>query len=242
VLSGSELARWFASSIEVIPAVDVLGDDAVRLRRGAYDDVVEQPGDPLALAAAFAAAGARRVHLVDLDGARSGRVRPGLVRLVAATVAPVRLQASGGIRSLADGRALLEAGADRVVVGTAALPDPAPWAEAFGEAVVVALDVRDGGVRSAGWTKGSGLALGDAVERCLAAGITRVLCTAIDRDGTLAGPDLELVGSVTRSGLHVLAAGGVRTPADVEALAAEGAEAAIVGRALLTEAPPDVPR
>jgi phosphoribosylformimino-5-aminoimidazole carboxamide ribotide isomerase len=226
------LERWLEAEIEVIPAVDVLGEGAVRLHQGAYDDVVERAGDPVELARAFAEAGARRIHLVDLDGARAGRVRPDLVRGVAAAVSPVSLQASGGIRSLGDARSLLAAGADRVVVGTAAFPDPAPWAE-LGDRLVVALDVREGQVRTAGWTGGSGLTLDDAARRCRDAGITRVLCTAIDRDGTLAGPDLELVREVAATGLRVLAAGGVRSPEDIAALAAAGAEAAIVGRALL---------
>src|SRR5207248_9888884 len=129
---------WFEQEIEVIPAVDVLGEDAVRLERGDYDAVVERAGDPTALAGRWIEAGARRIHLVDLDGARSGRVRPELVRAVAEAAAPARLQASGGIRSLADAAALLDAGADRVIVGTAAFPDPGPWVEALGERVVVA--------------------------------------------------------------------------------------------------------
>ena len=224
---------WFSQIIEVIPAVDVLGEEAVRLHRGDYDTVVERAADPVALARRWVEAGACRVHLVDLDGARSGRVRPDLVREVAAAVAPVPLQASGGIRSLEDARSLLAAGADRVIVGTAAWPDPTPWAEELGAALVVALDVRDGTVRAAGWTEESGLSVAEAVERCLAAGVDRVLCTAIERDGTLAGPDLDLVELVAGRGLHVLAAGGVRSPEDVAALAAAGAEAAVVGRALL---------
>jgi phosphoribosylformimino-5-aminoimidazole carboxamide ribotide isomerase len=226
------LERWLETEIEVIPAVDVLGEGAVRLHQGAYDDVVERAGDPVELARAFAEAGAWRIHLVDLDGARAGRVRPELVRDVAAAVAPAPLQASGGIRSLDDALSLLAAGADRVVVGTAAFPDPSPWAE-LGERLVVALDVRNGQVRTAGWTEGSGLALEDAAGRCRDAGVSRVLCTAIDRDGTLAGPDLELVRQVAATGLRVLAAGGVRAPEDIGALAAAGAEAAVVGRALL---------
>jgi phosphoribosylformimino-5-aminoimidazole carboxamide ribotide isomerase len=233
------LSQWLDLAIEVIPAVDVLGQGAVRLHRGDYDQVVEEAGDPVTLARRFAAGGARRIHLVDLDGARAGRARPELVRLVAGAVAPTPLQASGGIRSLADAEALLEAGADRVVIGTSAFPDPAPWASALGARLVVALDVRDDTVRTAGWTAQSGLSRQRAVELCLAAGVRRVLCTAIDRDGTLSGPDLGLVASVADSGLHVLAAGGVRSPSDVAALADVGAEAAVVGRAILAGQAPE---
>jgi phosphoribosylformimino-5-aminoimidazole carboxamide ribotide isomerase len=220
---------WFEQEIEVIPAVDVLGEEAVRLHKGSYDDVVDRAADPVELAARWVESGARRVHLVDLDGARSGRVRPGLVRSVAGRIAPVPLQASGGIRSLADAHALIAAGADRVIVGTAAWPDPTPWFE-LGDALVLALDVRDGQVRAAGWTEETGISVGEAAKR---AGSARVLVTAIDRDGTLAGPDVELVRTVAAAGLRVLAAGGVRSPEDVQALAAAGAEAAVVGRALL---------
>ncbi|HEY0416085.1 MAG TPA: HisA/HisF-related TIM barrel protein [Gaiellaceae bacterium] len=221
---------WFSLEIPVLPAVDVLGEEAVRLRRGAYDDVVERAADPVALAERWVELGASRLHLVDLDGARSGGVRPALVRRVAALGVPV--QASGGIRSRADADALLDAGADRVVVGTAAWPDPEPWLD-LGEALVLAVDVRDGVVRTAGWTAAGELAWEDAVERARGA---RILLTAIDRDGTLAGPDLALVGEATARGARVLAAGGVRSPADVAALARAGAEAAVVGRALLAGA------
>ncbi len=227
------LDGWLDGPIEIIPAVDVLGASAVRLHQGDYDAIVADAGDPVALAGVWARAGATRVHLVDLDGARSGRVRPEIVFAVAAAISPVKLQASGGIRSLADAQALLAAGADRVIVGTAAFPDVRPWVEALGEQLVVALDVRDGQVRTGGWLQGSGFALEDAVARCLDAGVVRVHCTAIDRDGTLAGPDLDLVASVASSGLAVLAAGGVSSPADLVTLAHAGAEAAVVGRALL---------
>ena len=227
------LDGWLDGPIEIIPAVDVLGTSAVRLHQGDYDAIVADAGDPVALAGVWARAGASRVHLVDLDGARSGRVRPEIVFAVAAAISPVKLQASGGIRSLADAQALLAAGADRVIVGTAAFPNVRPWVEALGEQLVVALDVRDGQVRTGGWLEGSGFAVEDAVARCLDAGVVRVHCTAIDRDGTLAGPDLELVASVAASGLAVLAAGGVSAPTDLVSLAEAGAEAAVVGRALL---------
>src|SRR5256885_13366884 len=130
------LERWLEAAIEVIPAVDVLGEGAVRLHQGAYDEVVARAGDPVDLARAFAEAGAARIHLVDLDGARSGRVRPELARAVAAAIAPAVLQASGGIRSLDDARALLEAGAPRAGVGTAPLPPPAPRARPRGGPLV----------------------------------------------------------------------------------------------------------
>jgi len=218
---------WYEEAIEVIPAVDVLGTDAVRLEQGDYESVVAQGGDPVGLARRWVEAGARRIHLVDLDGARSGRVRPELVRTVAEIGVPV--QASGGIRSLDDARALLDAGADRVVVGTAAWPDPQPWFE-LGDALVLALDVRDGELRAAGWTVGTGLRYEDALARSLG---RRLLVTAIDRDGTLSGPDLALVRQAVEAGGRVLAAGGIRSTDDVAALAVAGAEAAIVGRALL---------
>ena len=220
---------WFDLPIEVIPAVDVLGGEAVRLVRGDYSRVVERAGHPRELAERWVRAGARRLHVVDLDGARDGRVDPALVAEVAALGVPV--QASGGIRSLDDARALLDAGADRVVVGTAAWPDPARWL-ALGDTVVLAVDVLDGVVRTAGWTKSAGLPLAEALERAEGA---RILVTAIDRDGTLTGPDLELVRAAA-AGRRVVAAGGVRSPHDVVRLRDAGAEAVIAGRALLSPA------
>lgn len=221
---------WFDLPIEVIPAVDVLSGEAVRLARGDYDRVVERAGHPVALAERWVRAGARRLHLVDLDGARNGHLDPALVAQIAALGVPV--QASGGIRSIDDARALLDAGADRVVVGTAAWPDPARWL-ALGDAVVLAVDVLDGVVRTAGWTKSAGLSLTEALKRAEGA---RVLVTAIDRDGTLSGPNLELVRTAA-AGRRVIAAGGVRSPQDVFALQEAGAEAVVAGRALLRSTP-----
>src|SRR4051812_1750723 len=218
---------WFDLAIPVYPAVDVLGNTAVRLRKGSYDEIVERAEDPVDLAFSWVRGGARRIHLVDLDGARSGTVRPKLVEAIARVGVPV--QASGGIRTRDDALRLLFAGADRVVVGTAAWPDPTPWLE-LGEQVILALDVLNGEVRSAGWLEGTGLTLEQALDRT---GDARILVTGIDRDGTLSGPDLELVAAATAGGRRVLAAGGVRSPDDVEALAAAGAEAVVVGRALL---------
>ena len=221
---------------QLIPAVDLLGEEAVRLERGDYQRVTLREADPGTLVTRFVEAGARLVHVVDLDGARSGRLRPELIGRLAAAAAPAEVQASGGIRSVADAEALLTAGAARVVVGTAAFATEdavARSAAALGAALVVAIDVREGRVAARGWRDETGLGVPEAVDRCAAAGVARLLCTAIERDGTLEGPDLALLREVVASGIPVLAAGGVASEADVAAIEEAGCEAAIVGRALL---------
>jgi phosphoribosylformimino-5-aminoimidazole carboxamide ribotide isomerase len=159
------------------------------------------------------------------------------VGALAAAASPTPVQASGGIRSVEDAHALLGAGAARVVVGTAALATPGALAElagAFGERLVVAVDARAGRVAVAGWSRMTELSPDELAERCAEAGVRRLLCTAIDRDGTMGGPDLDLLERVRdRSGLPVLAAGGIRSEEDLGALAALGLEGAVVGRALL---------
>lgn len=225
------------ASFTVIPAVDLLGEAAVRLERGEFDRVVAREADPVALVERFVEAGARLLHVVDLDGARSGRTRPELVRRLAAVASPARIQASGGVRSPRDAERLLEAGAARVVVGTAAFAAPDAlerYAAALDGRLVVAVDVRAGRVVTGGWSQETELTAEDAAERCAAAGVSRLLCTAVERDGTLEGPDLDLLARVlARSGLPVLAAGGIRSRADLAAVERLGCEGAIVGRALL---------
>jgi phosphoribosylformimino-5-aminoimidazole carboxamide ribotide isomerase len=222
---------------QLVPAVDVLGGEAVRLERGAFERVGVRAGDPVELARRLAGMRPPWLHVVDLEGARSGGARPELVAEIAAAVAPVPVQAAGGVRSPDDALALVGAGAARVVVGTAAFSAPgalAPYVEALGERLVVAVDVRDGRVAVAGWERSSGLGVEEAVESCVGAGVARLLCTAINRDGTLSGPDLGLLARVRElSGLPVLAAGGIRSREDLDALAGIGLEGAVVGRALL---------
>jgi phosphoribosylformimino-5-aminoimidazole carboxamide ribotide isomerase len=224
-------------AFRVVPAVDVLGDEAVRLERGDFDRVVRREADPIAVVERVAAAGARLVHLVDLSAARRGRPRPRLVRRVVEAAGSTHVQAAGGIRSLDDARRLLEAGAWRVVIGTAAFGGDTAlerYAGELGDRLVVAIDVRDGFVAVRGWQGTTALDVESAVRRCLEGGVHRLLCTAIERDGTLAGPDVELLARVCElSGLPVLAAGGIRSLDDLAAVAAVGCEGAIVGRALL---------
>ncbi len=226
-----------AETFRVIPAIDVLGSEAVRLVRGDYDEVSHRVSDPLALIREVSAAGADLVHVVDLTGARTGRVRPELFRDVVDAAGSTRVQASGGVRSVKDATALVSVGVDRVAVGTAAFGEDTllrALVDNLAERLVVALDVRDGTVAVRGWRAATGLTVEGAIDRCLVAGVQRLLCTAIERDGTLAGPALPLLERVVlRSGLPVLAAGGVRSLDDARATRAIGCEGVIVGRALL---------
>ncbi|HZQ88605.1 MAG TPA: HisA/HisF-related TIM barrel protein [Gaiellaceae bacterium] len=222
---------------QLIPAVDVLDGRAVRLEKGAFDAVAREAGDPFELARAFAASRPPLLHAVVLHAARDGGAPVEIARRLGAAIAPVPLQIGGGVRSPADAYALLGAGAARVIVGTAAFEQgPEAYVDALGDRLVVAVDIRDGEVRVRGWEQGSGLSADEAVDRCNAAGVARLLCTAIDRDGTLGGPDLELMERVARRFAGpVLAAGGVRGKGDLGALAALGLEGAVVGRALLEQ-------
>ena len=223
---------------QLIPAVDVVGTEAVRLHQGAFDEIVARAGDPAdarsPLLGRPAAVRARRRSRRRADRARSG---PSSSAPWRRPRRPPPVQASGGIRSLDDARALLAAGAARIVVGTAALDAPDALAElagALGERLVVAVDARGGRVAVAGWSRMTELSPDEFAERCAEAGVRRLLCTAVDRDGTMAGPDLELLGRVRdRSGLPVLAAGGIRSEEDLDVLASLGLEGAVVGRALL---------
>lgn len=216
--------------MQLIPAVDLLGEYAVRLERGDYERVLFR--HPVAgFLARVVATRPPLVHLVDLDGARTGVVRPALIARCVAAAGDVPLQVSGGLRRIEDALEVVAAGARRVIVGTAAWADPAAmdaFVAALGDRLVVALDVRDGQVQVRGWTASTGLTVPDALARCRAAGVTRVHVTAIERDGTLGGPNLELYALACASGLAVVAAGGVRDE-DLTALEEVGCEAAIMG-------------
>jgi phosphoribosylformimino-5-aminoimidazole carboxamide ribotide isomerase len=217
----------------IVPAVDVLDGRAVRLLRGDYDSVEVEAGDPLALVREAAAAAPPLVHVVALGAARDGGAPVELARAVVEAAAPVPVQLGGGVRSVADARALADAGVARVMVGTAAFGD-IPLHD-FVEAVelVVAVDVADGVVRTAGWRESAGLTTAQALERCADAGVRNLLCTSIDRDGTRGGPDLDLLREVRAFDGHVLAAGGIRDGDDVEAVRALGIDGVVVGRAWL---------
>jgi phosphoribosylformimino-5-aminoimidazole carboxamide ribotide isomerase len=221
-------------TFEVIPAIDVLEGRVVRLRAGGRGAVTIEGGDPVELATRFADEGAGRLHLVDLDGAFTGKPSLDLLRSIA-TATELPVQVGGGYRSLDSVAAALEAGANRVMVGTAAL-DPAFLAAAvsrFGDGLVVAIDARDGLVVVDGWTRASSSSPSSFATRCADAGVARLLVTSTARDGSLAGPDLELLYEVLACGLPTIAAGGIASVADLLAVREAGCEAAISGSALL---------
>jgi len=221
-----------------MPAVDLLGGRVVRLEQGRYDRVTAYPVEPAALARAYAAAGAPWLHIVDLDAARSGRRSPEHAALLRELwgVPGLRIQLGGGLRGEAEIRAALAGVADRVIVGTLAATEPELVGRLAAETgrIVAGLDCRDGRVRTHGWLEDAGIEPAGLVARLAGAGARDFLVTGIDRDGTGRGPDVELIGSVRRAvpGL-LLAAGGVGSAADVDAAVAAGADAVVVGKAML---------
>lgn len=214
----------------VIPAIDVLEGRCVRLSEGRREHVTIEGGQPEAAAARFVAEGARSLHLVDLDGAFSGRATPGLLERVATAGVPV--QVGGGLRDAEAVQAALDAGAARAMIGTAALTGARELAEQFGDRLVVAVDARNGKVVTDGWVAESELTAGELARRCADAGVRRLLVTSTRRDGSLAGPDLPLLEDVLAAGLPVLAAGGIAALDDLAALRDLGCEGAVVGSAL----------
>ena len=226
-----------------MPAIDLREGHVVRLRQGDYARESRYAVDAIALADSHAQAGARWLHMVDLDGARTGEFAN--LRTIEAIARAGRLavQAGGGVRDEAGLRRLFDAGVARAVVGSIALREPEVverWITRFGaERIVIALDARCvGGVwklPSAGWTQDEAATLDDLAPRFAGAGARHLLCTDIARDGMLSGPNLELYAHLRRiaPALSLIASGGIRDIADLQALRGSGVAAAVLGRSLL---------
>jgi phosphoribosylformimino-5-aminoimidazole carboxamide ribotide isomerase len=221
------------------PAIDIRGGQAVRLLQGDYERETAYDADPVDAATRWAEEGAEFLHVVDLDGAKAGEPRnlEAVRRIAAAVECPI--QVGGGLREMAALDAVIEAGAERVVIGTAALRDPeflAAALAAHGERVVVSVDAREGKVSLSGWTEATDRDVADAVAELGSRGVARFLCTAIEVDGTMEGPataELNRIAAATDA--QVIASGGVGTLAHLKALADDAApniEGAIVGKAL----------
>jgi 1-(5-phosphoribosyl)-5-[(5-phosphoribosylamino)methylideneamino] imidazole-4-carboxamide isomerase/N-(5'phosphoribosyl)anthranilate isomerase len=225
----------------LLPAVDVAGGQAVRLVQGEAGSETGY-GDPIEAARDWASQGASWIHLVDLDAAFGRGSNAGVIQAVIDSVEDVRVELSGGIRDDASLEAALATGAQRVNIGTAALEDPA-WTERvialYGDRIAVGLDVRGTTLAARGWTREGG-DLWEVLERLEQAGCARYVVTDVAKDGTLAGPNLELLGEVLdRTGKPVVASGGISSVDDLRALRSltdAGLEGAIVGKALYTGA------
>ena len=223
---------------EVIPAIDLRGGRCVRLYQGDFAKETVFSNDPVGVARRWEAAGAPRIHVVDLDGAASGRpVNTSIVEAIAGAVS-IPIQVGGGLRTIEAIELLLARGAQRVVLGTSAAEDPALVGEAaqrFGEAIVVGVDARDGLVATHGWVKAQAISAVDLIKRMEALDVRRFVYTDIARDGALTGPAVDSIGDLLAStGAAIIASGGVSSLADLEQLAGLGIEGAIVGRAIYT--------
>jgi phosphoribosylformimino-5-aminoimidazole carboxamide ribotide isomerase len=223
---------------DLIPAIDLRGGRCVRLLQGDYAHETVYSEHPAATAAGWTEAGAKILHVVDLDGAASGRpVNLEALRAIRRSTAAT-IEYGGGLRDDEAIRAALDAGADRIVLGTALINHP-QWVEQLcaemAERVVVGIDARDGRVATDGWQVTSSVTTEELVERANGLGVQWGLFTDIQRDGTLAGPNLEALQAVARrASFGVLASGGMSSIADLEAARDAGAAGAIIGRALYT--------
>lgn len=225
--------------MEVIPAIDLRGGRCVRLFQGDYGKETVFSDDPAAVARRWHESGATRIHVVDLDGARSGvRANRQAVEQIAA-VAQVPIQLGGGIRTADSAVAALQAGVDRVVFGTAAIETPGEVDDALkrlgASRVIVSVDARQGKVAIRGWTADTAVEAVDLMREMVSRGVVRFMYTDIARDGTSAHPNFEsieaILGSIDRP---IIAAGGIAEIADLERLARIGVEAAVCGKAIYT--------
>ncbi len=223
----------------ILPAIDLYGGKAVRLLHGDYDRMTVYSDDPVQVARDFMACGAAHIHIVDLEGARTGETpHLDLIRRIAAC--GLEAEVGGGIRSEETAARYIEAGVARVILGTAAVTDPALLARLtakYGARIAVSVDVRDGYAAIRGWTQQSALTCDALCARLQEAGVETVICTDISRDGAMRGANRDLYAQLTaRYRMRFIASGGVSSIEDVAALCATGLYGAIVGKAYYTGA------
>ena len=224
--------------IEMIPATDLIGGRCVRLTQGDYTSRKTYYRAPLEAALRFEEAGARRLHMVDLDGAKAAEPQNLAVLERIAAKTSLEVQYGGGIKSRAALRSVFDAGARRAVCGSVAVREPelfARWIAEFGpERLILGADVRDGVVAIQGWTERSERTAPELIETFLPAGLRQVVCTDISRDGMLCGPAVALYADLQRRfpQVEITVSGGVSSPDDIARLEREGLRSVIVGKAL----------
>lgn len=224
--------------MQVIPAVDIKGGKCVRLYQGNYNQETVFSDDPIAMALKWQAQGARRLHIVDLDGAASGEPRniAAIEAIVKQTGLPVQL--GGGIRDETTIKKLLDIGIQRVILGTAAIEQPElirKLCQKYNEAIIAGIDARDGIVAIYGWKKNTTVTALDLSQQMATLGVPRILYTDIKRDGTLTEPNyLAIAELIDKSKLPVIAAGGISAISHLKKLKKIGVEGVIIGKALYT--------
>jgi phosphoribosylformimino-5-aminoimidazole carboxamide ribotide isomerase len=221
---------------EVIPAIDILNGKCVRLKQGRYDAETVYSKNPLEIARKWESQGAKRLHIVDLDGARTGI--PKNIEIIKSITREINLpvQTGGGIRNFDLIKQLLGFGADRVILGTTAVNNPnmlGRFCREFGEHIAVAIDAKDGKAATDGWTKVSKKDTLTLAREAIDLGVKRFIYTDISRDGMLAGPNFEGIRNFVSSiRVPVIASGGISSKEDIEKLKQTGAEGCILGKAL----------
>lgn len=226
------------STFELLPAIDLAGGRVVRLRQGDFERMDVYDDDPIRVARTFADAGARWLHIVDLDGARAGQPRHGaeIAGILRAVGGRLACEVAGGLRMEAAVRHVLESGARRAVLGTRAIQDRAMVGRLVGQhgtdRIAVAIDVRNGVAIGDAWRQGAdGQPVAATITGLMDVGVASFEVTAIDRDGLLGGPDLALLASAVALGPRIIASAGIRSVSDIRAVREVGCAGAIIGRA-----------
>ena len=226
--------------MNIIPAIDLIGGKAVRLVKGDYDKVTVYSDDPAAVAESFERAGAKYLHVVDLDGAKDGTTAnfETIKKIIERT--DLSVEVGGGIRTLERVRQYIDVGVDRVIIGTAAVTDPDFLREVvklYGEKIVVGVDIKDGFVAIKGWLEISELSCKEFCKKLEALGVKTIICTDISKDGMMSGTNRELYRELyDEFELNIIASGGVSSMEDIAVLSNMGLFGAIVGKAIYTGA------
>ncbi|NQT29451.1 MAG: 1-(5-phosphoribosyl)-5-[(5-phosphoribosylamino)methylideneamino]imidazole-4-carboxamide isomerase [Candidatus Saganbacteria bacterium] len=221
---------------EVIPAIDILDSKCVRLKQGRYDRETIYAKDPLEVAKKWESQGAVRIHVIDLDGARTGSPKNiEIIKSIAKGI-NIPIQVGGGIRNLKLIRELIDSGIDRVILGTTAVNNPnmlGKFCQEFGNQIAVAIDAKDGKAATEGWTKVSKKDVLALAQEGIELGVKRFILTDISRDGMLTGPNFDGIKKfIAAISVPVIASGGISCNEDIEKLKSTGSEGCIVGKAL----------
>ena len=226
--------------MNIIPAIDLIDGKAVRLQKGEYNKVTVYSEYPEKVAKYFYDCGARYLHVVDLDGAKSGKADnfEAIKKIIAAS--GLSVEVGGGIRNMEMVKTYVKAGVDRIILGTAAITDPDFLKEAvatYGDKITVGVDIKDGMVAIKGWTEVSSVSCEDFCRQLEALGVSSVICTDISKDGMMSGTNLELYKSLNKDfNIDFVASGGVSTLEDIKALKEMDMFGAILGKAIYTGA------